>query len=67
MDEFPPLTEAQQVALEKITSLIGADGIHHMASQGVDAFLARLNGYMRFEATLVGPGPNCVIQDYACT
>ena len=54
MEEFPPLNEAQQVALEKLTTLIGADGINHMASKGVDAFLARLNGYMQFEATLVG-------------
>ena len=44
MDDFPPLNEAQQVALEKLSTLIGADGINHMASQGVDAFLARLNG-----------------------
>ena len=54
MDDFPPLNEAQQVALENLTTLIGADGINHMASKGVDAFLARLNGYMQFEATLVG-------------
>ena len=53
LDEFPPLTEAQQVVLEKLTTLIGADGINHLASKGVDAFLARLNGYMQFESTLV--------------
>ena len=54
MKEFPPLNEAQQVALEQLTTLIGADGINHMASKGVDAFFARLNGYMQFKATLVG-------------
>ena len=54
MDDFLPLNEAQLVALEKLTTLIGADGVNHMASKGVDAFLARLNGYMQFEATLVG-------------
>lgn len=54
MEEFPPSNEAQQVALEKLTTLIGADGINRIASQGVDALLSRLNGYMQFDATLVG-------------
>lgn len=51
MDEFFPLNEAQQVAVDKLTTLIG--GINHIASQGMDVFLAYLEGYMQFETTLV--------------
>ena len=54
MDDFIVLNETQQVALDKLTTLIDADGINHMASQGVDVFLARVEGYMQFEALLVG-------------
>ena len=52
MDELPPLKEAQQVALEKLTMLIDADGMSHIASQGVDVLFARLEGYMQFKVTL---------------
>lgn len=54
MDKFPALNEARQVALDKLTTFIGADGISHIASHDVAIFLARLEGYLQFEATLVG-------------
>ncbi|KAI9986188.1 hypothetical protein PInf_025107 [Phytophthora infestans] len=47
---FPP---AQQDALTKLMSLLGPEGVAHLASQGPEAVTARLESFSRYESALV--------------
>jgi hypothetical protein len=42
MEQFAHLPTNQQEGLKKLMSLIGPDGLAHLASQGPDAVSARL-------------------------
>ena len=48
------LSEAQRLALEKLTALVGVDQVDQIVAQGPDVLIARLEAFMRFEATLIG-------------
>ena len=54
MEDFPRLSEAQRVALEKLKELMGADQVDHIMAQGPEALSARLDAFMRYESTLIG-------------
>ena len=54
MESLAHLSEAQRLALDKLTALIGVDQIDQIMAQGPDVLIARLEAFMRFEATLIG-------------
>ena len=54
MKNFPRLSEAQRVALEKLKELMGADQVDHIMVQGPEALSARLDAFLRYESTLIG-------------
>ncbi|KAG2769270.1 hypothetical protein PC116_g7437 [Phytophthora cactorum] len=47
---FPP---AQQGALNKLISLLGPEGVSHLALQGQEAVNARLESFSRYENALL--------------
>ncbi|KAG3080703.1 hypothetical protein PI125_g20369 [Phytophthora idaei] len=47
---FPP---AQQDALNKLMSLLGPEGVSHLASQGPEAVIALLESFSRYENALL--------------
>ncbi|KAG4039964.1 hypothetical protein PC123_g24488 [Phytophthora cactorum] len=54
--EHPVLTNlppAQQDALNKLISLLGPEGVSHLASQGPEAVNARLESFSRYENALL--------------
>ena len=48
------LSEAQRLALDKLTALVGVDQVDQIVAQGPGVLTARLEAFMRFEATLIG-------------
>ena len=48
------LSQAQRLALNKLRASIGADQIDHIVAQGPEVLNARLEAFIRFEATLIG-------------
>ena len=51
MEDLSHLSEA---ALDKLTALVGIDKINHILAQGLEELQARLEAFMRYEATLLG-------------
>ena len=54
MEDLSYLSEAQRLALDKLTALIGIEQIDHMVAQGPDELQARIQAFMRYEAALIG-------------
>ncbi|KAG3111005.1 hypothetical protein PI124_g8054 [Phytophthora idaei] len=50
---FTNLPPAQQDALNKLMSLLGSEGVSHLASQGPEAVNARLESFSRYENALL--------------
>ncbi|KAG4049188.1 hypothetical protein PC123_g15529 [Phytophthora cactorum] len=50
---FTNLPPAQQDALNKLMSLLGPEGVSHLASQGPEAVNARLESFSRYENALL--------------
>ena len=48
------LSEAQRLALEKLSALIGSDQVKNIVAQGPEVLLARLDAFVSYEATLLG-------------
>ena len=48
------LSEAQRLALDKPTALVGIDQIKHIVAQRPEVLHARLEAFIRYEATLIG-------------
>lgn len=53
MDHFAQLTPSQQDGLNKLMSLIGPEGVSHLASQGPDVVNARLEAFSNYENALL--------------
>ncbi|KAG3027367.1 hypothetical protein PC120_g5494 [Phytophthora cactorum] len=53
---FANCPPAQQDALNKLISLLGPEGVSHLASQGPEAVKARLESFSRYENTEAAPG-----------
>ena len=54
MEDLSHLSEAQRLALDKLTALVRINQINHIVTQGSDELNARLDTFMRYEATLIG-------------
>ncbi|KAG3114154.1 hypothetical protein PI124_g6708 [Phytophthora idaei] len=50
---FTNLPPVQQDALNKLMSLLGPEGVSHLASQGPEAVNARLESFSRYENALL--------------
>uniref|UniRef100_M4BJG2 Uncharacterized protein n=1 Tax=Hyaloperonospora arabidopsidis (strain Emoy2) TaxID=559515 RepID=M4BJG2_HYAAE len=48
------LSEAQGLALEKLTVLVGNEQVDLILAQGPDVIRARLDAFIQFESTLIG-------------
>ena len=48
------LYEAQMVALDKLTASLGTEYVEFLVAQGPDVLNARLEGFLQYEATLLG-------------
>ena len=53
MDDLSYISEAQRLALDMLTALVGIDQINHIVAQGSEELQARLVAFMRYEATLI--------------
>ena len=54
MESLAYLSKSQCLALDKLKALIGVEQIDHIVAQGPEVFNARLEAFMKFEATLIG-------------
>ena len=54
MEDIYHLYEAQRLALDKLTALVGIKQINHIVAQGPEVMQARLEAFMRYEAALFG-------------
>ena len=54
MENLSHLSEAQRLALDKLTALVGIEQISDIVAQGLEELQARLETFMRYEATLIG-------------
>ena len=54
MESLAHLSQAQRLALDKLRALIGDEQIDLIVSQGPKELKARLQAFMKFEATLIG-------------
>ncbi|KAK1937953.1 hypothetical protein P3T76_009690 [Phytophthora citrophthora] len=52
-EAYAHLTPSQQDTLNKLTSLLGPEGMVHLASQGPEAVNARLEAFASYENALV--------------
>ena len=48
------LSEAQRLALDKLSAFVGPEQIETLLAQGPEKLIARLEAFMRYEATLLG-------------
>ena len=48
------LSEAQRLALHKLTALVGLDQINHSVFQSPDVLQVRLEAFMRYETAFIG-------------
>jgi len=53
MKQFAHLTPSQQDGLKKLMSLVGPEGVSHLASQGPDAVNMRLEACSQYENALM--------------
>ena len=54
MENISHLSEAQCLAFDKLKSLIGHDQLDQLVAQGPEVLNARLEAFMRYEASLIG-------------
>ena len=54
MEQSTPLSEAQKVALEKLTAAVGPVYVEFLATQGPDGLNARVEAFMQYETALLG-------------
>uniref|UniRef100_A0AAV1U985 Retrotransposon gag domain-containing protein n=1 Tax=Peronospora matthiolae TaxID=2874970 RepID=A0AAV1U985_9STRA len=54
MENITPLSEAQKVALDKLTASLGPEYVEFLVSQGPEVLNARVESFMQYEATLLG-------------
>ena len=54
MEQSTPLTEAQKVALDKLTAAVSLEYVEFQAAQGPDGLNARVETFMQYETDLVG-------------
>ena len=47
------LSEAQRLALEKLSALIGSDQVENIVAQGPEVLMARLEAFLSYEVTLL--------------
>ena len=48
------LSDAQRLALDKLSAFVGPEQIETLLAQGPEKLIARLEDFMRYEATLLG-------------
>ena len=58
MEQSTPLTEAQKVALDKLTAAVCPEYVEFLAAQGPDVLNARVETFKQYETALVGQGQN---------
>ena len=49
-----PLSEAQKVALDKLTASLGPEYVEFLVSQGPEVLTAHVEGFLKYEASLLG-------------
>ena len=54
METPTPLSEAQNVALDKLTASLGPEYVEFLVSQGPEVLTARVEGFLQYEASLLG-------------
>ena len=54
MENISHLSEAQCLAFDKLKRLIGHDQLDQLVAQGPEVLNARLEAFMRYEASLIG-------------
>ena len=54
MENSTPLSEAQKVALDKLTASLGPEYVEFLVSQGLEVLTARVAGFLQYEASLLG-------------
>ena len=54
MEDLSQLSEAQRLAHIKLTALVEIGQINHIVAQGPEVLQARVEAFMRYEATLIG-------------
>ena len=54
MENPTPLSEAQKVALDKLTASLGPEYVEFFVSQGLEVLTARVAGFLQYEASLLG-------------
>ena len=58
MEQSTPLSEAQKVALDKMTAAVCPEYVEFLAAQGSDALNARVETFMQYETALLGQVQN---------
>ena len=53
MEQSTPLSEAQKVALDKLTAAVGPEYVEFLAAQGPDVLNARVETFMQYETALL--------------
>ena len=54
MENLTLLSEAQKVALDKLTASLGPEYVKFLVSQGPEVLTARVEGFLHYEASLLG-------------
>ena len=54
MENPIPLSEAQKVALDKLTASLGPEHVEFLVSQGPEVVTACVEGFLQYEASLLG-------------
>ena len=54
MENLTLLSEAQKVALDKLTASLGPEYVEFLVSQGLEVLTARVAGFLQYEASLLG-------------
>ena len=54
MESSTPLSDAQKVALDKLTASLGPEYVEFLVSQGPEVLTARVEGFLQYEASLLG-------------
>lgn len=58
MEQSTPLSEAQKVALDKLTAAVGLEYVEFLVAQGPDVLNARVEAFMQYETALLGQVQN---------
>ena len=54
MEDLSHISEAQRLALNKLTALVSIDQNNHIVTQSSEVLHARLKAFMRYKAALIG-------------